>query len=1079
MKQLHFIQKQSNIFLKRSRNIPKITLAFVFFLSFTNFSNSQIVVDCAAGHLNTTYCYVDNDTTQFVFTNPDGLPLNLFFNAGQVENNFDELIVLDTDGVTNLNAGSPYGNNGNLTGLSFQSSGDTITVMIDSDSVISCATNAFTPWDFDIWCQTCLNPTVDFDTSECEEGVDFSIFVDVIDLGTATTLSITDDQGSAEQLTTTTGIITFGPYSQETIVVITVSNADDVNCIITSDPISCLSGIFTIDESYSTQELIEDILFDGGCVELSNFSQSTGTDFGDVNGIAAFQANGSNFPFQDGIVLTSGNAQGVPGPNLDLNSEGGIDWPGDADLEANTTATATNNASYIQFDFVPLLDQISFNFLLASEEYNQNFECTYSDAFAFILTDLNTGVVQNLAVLPGTNIPIEVTNIHPDVPGQCSAVNEEYFDKYNFSPFNPEDEAVIDYNGQIVSLQAIGDVISGNPYTIKLVIADETDTAYDSAVFIEAGSFDIGNVDLGNDILTEDGTAICEGESIILDAGNSAEATYQWFKDDIEITGETNSTLEVTETGLYRVDVQFILAPDCTASDEILVEFFIEPIIDLGEDFLTCFEEGTQLDASPTNMNPNDATYEWSLDGNILAGEILPILIITETGTYSVIVTAGSCPVAEDSITVSSINDLGVDLGEDITTCLVSLIILDASPTNMDPADATYEWSLDGVVILGETLPLLNTTEFGTYSVIVTAGNCFTEDTITITPSNILGVELGDDFVTCFSSPVFLDATPTIGDPADATYEWSLDGTVLPDTTATIDATQHGTYTVIVAFGVCEDIDSIELIPLNDLGVNLGNDIETCFEDIIVLNATPTVDPANATYQWSLNGEIISDETSSGIVVTEYGVYSVIVALGGDCSQEESITVSGRDDLIVSLGDDIMSCKDMPVVLTASTNESNVTYQWRDHNDDIILGETGSSLNVPEDSEGEFISGTYSVTITTGECTGTDSVDVSYYDNEGCVISQGLSPHNGDGLNDYLDLSFLDDRSGIVSFQVFNRLGTLVYNRTSYRKEWTGQSNADKILPTGTYYYIINFRNEDPVYGNETSGWVYVNREEN
>ncbi len=255
--------------------------------------------------------------------------------------------------------------------------------------------------------------------------------------------------------------------------------------------------------------------------------------------------------------------------------------------------------------------------------------------------------------------------------------------------------------------------------------------------------------------------------------------------------------------------------------------------------------------------------------------------------------------------------------------------------------------------------------------------------------------------------------------------------------------------------------------------------IETCFEDLVVLNATPTVGVDVATYQWSLNGDVLLDETTEALIVTDYGVYTVVVALGGDCAQEESITVSARDDLIVTLGDDLESCPDMPIVLTATTNESDVTYQWRNHNNEIILGETTSSLNVPEDSEGEFIPGTYSVTITVGECTGTSSVDVSYYDNEGCVISQGLSPHNGDGLNDHLDLSFLDDRSGIASFQVFNRLGTIVYSRTSYRKEWTGQSDEDKILPTGTYYYIINFRNEDPVYGNETSGWVYVNREEN
>nr|MCH9661282.1 choice-of-anchor L domain-containing protein [Bacteroidota bacterium] len=261
----------------------------------------------------------------------------------------------------------------------------------------------------------------------------------------------------------------------------------------------------TIDETLTTQQLVEDILIDSPCAQVSLFTQSTGTDFSDVNGIAAFDANGSGFPFAAGVVLSSGNVASAPGPNTSLLSEGGAGWPGDADLEAATTATNTNNASFIQFNFVPLISNISFDFIMASEEYNDNFECTFSDAFAFILTDNVTGVTQNLAVLPGTTTPIEVTNIRYEVIGQCPAVNEIYFGQYNFQPVaNPAAPTVpaagapINFNGQTVELTAMGNVVPGNDYTIKLVVADESDTAYDISVYLEAGSFNIG-VDLGPD----------------------------------------------------------------------------------------------------------------------------------------------------------------------------------------------------------------------------------------------------------------------------------------------------------------------------------------------------------------------------------------------------------------------------------------------------------------------------------------------------------------------------------------------------------------------------------------------------
>ncbi|MGV6828270.1 MAG: choice-of-anchor L domain-containing protein, partial [Flavobacteriales bacterium] len=356
-------------------------------------------------------------------------------------------------------------------------------------------------------------------------------------------------------------------------------------------PLVLLFSIFgysqiTIDESFTTQELIEDILLtSSSCAQVSDFGQRTGTDFGEGNGIGAFFANGSDFPFESGIILSSGYVSNAPGPNLTIHSDGTQAWLGSTVLEANTTATNTNNASMIQFNFVPLLNQISFNFLFASEEYNQLYECSFSDAFAFVLTDQTTGVVQNLAVLPGTNIPIEATNIHPDVPGVCPAINEEYFDKYNFLPFNDENLAAIDYNGQIQILTAQGSVTPGNLYTIQLVIADETDTALDSAVFLEAGSFDLGNVDLGLDLTIEDGTALCEGDTYVItpEIEGPDGTSFEWFYEDPLDSGifvpfsppETGPILEITQSGRYKLVIDF--NGQCTSEGEVLIEYTVPP----------------------------------------------------------------------------------------------------------------------------------------------------------------------------------------------------------------------------------------------------------------------------------------------------------------------------------------------------------------------------------------------------------------------------------------------------------------------------------------------------------------------
>ena len=78
-------------------------------------------------------------------------------------------------------------------------------------------------------------------------------------------------------------------------------------------------------------------------------------------------------------------------------------------------------------------------------------------------------------------------------------------------------------------ITAMATVIPNDQYHIKLVIADDQDTLFDSAVFLSAGSFDIGTIDLGDDILLTSGNANCLGDEVLLglqqlNVGRAAEA---------------------------------------------------------------------------------------------------------------------------------------------------------------------------------------------------------------------------------------------------------------------------------------------------------------------------------------------------------------------------------------------------------------------------------------------------------------------------------------------------------------------------------------------------------------------------
>lgn len=583
----------------------------------------------------------------------------------------------------------------------------------------------------------------------------------------------------------------------------------------------CLAVITTIghaqisiDDTMTVQQLVEDILINSTCAEVSNFSSSTGTDFGDVNGIAAFDANGSDFPFEAGVILTSGDVQNAPGPNLTLHSDGGIGWPGDADLEAQTTATATNNASFIQFDFVPFVEEISFDFVMASEEYNDTFECTFSDAFAFILTDQTTGTIQNLAVLPGTTTPIEVTNIRYEVPGQCAAANEEYFEQYNFQPLSnasapsiPANDSAIDFNGQTVVLTAMGTVTPGNDYTIKLVVADETDTAYDIAVFLGANSFNIGDVDLGDDILLGDGNAICEDSVITLDTmEDDPTATFLWFKDGDLIDGETSPQLDISVTGLYRVEITYNQSSTCVAVDEILVEFFPNPEFDLGPDQLVCDEETYTIDATVTN--PSELTnimYKWFKDGVEIASEITSMLDVNETGVYTAEVTGNGCIIAEDIFI--EIVQFTVEIGDFINLCGEDDYEIVPEIIGADATDASYLWST------GETNATIVVSENGTYSVDVTINGCTESDDVEINFRTLPVVALGDILEKCTQDIETLTAMVSNADPATVTYTWFRDGGELVGQTAsTLEVEEEGIYSVEVSNDGCVGTDDITVM---------------------------------------------------------------------------------------------------------------------------------------------------------------------------------------------------------------------------------------------------------------------------
>ena len=338
---------------------------------------------------------------------------------------------------------------------------------------------------------------------------------------------------------------------------------------------TALTAQITVNDTRTPQQIIENVLVNSTCANVSGFSARGNNAVPVAKSFTSFNSNNSNFPFTQGVLLSTSASKNAIGPYVSDPGGGDSTWLGDADLD-QTLGINSTNATVLEFDFVPLTNYISFNYIFASNEYQSFFPCSYSDGFAFLIKENTSGsTYKNLAVLPGTSIPVSSKNVHPitntviDSNGEshpgCPAINESYFNGFNTSA------SPINYSGQTIKLNAQTDVVAGKSYHIKLVIADDKNELYDSAVFLEAGSFS-SKIDLGPDRSSATNNPLCFGESFTIDTKLPASYKYEWYKNNVLISLATNPSYAVTDAGTYKVKVLFSPST-CTAENELKIEY--------------------------------------------------------------------------------------------------------------------------------------------------------------------------------------------------------------------------------------------------------------------------------------------------------------------------------------------------------------------------------------------------------------------------------------------------------------------------------------------------------------------------
>ena len=369
----------------------------------------------------------------------------------------------------------------------------------------------------------------------------------------------------------------------------------------------------TVNNTKTAPELVENVLVNSSCANVLNIMVSGNTTTGQ-NSYGYFNNQGGSFPFKEGVLLSTWSSQNSIGPfRSDIG--GTSSWAGDSDLEKalGLVLNSTENATALEFDFIPLTNFVSFDYLFASNEYVEDFPCNHSDGFAFLIKEGSAAIYENLALIPETTTAVSSYNIHPAISSfkdsygnqidGCSAKNETYFGSLNTAITN---NSPINYSGQTIKMKAQKAVTAGKTYHVKLVVADSDSKYWNSAVFLEAGSF-IEEIKL----VTDNPNPICFGNTTIIKTElTDPTNVYKWYKEG-NLIPCSDSSCEVSDAGIYKVEVTFG-SSTCSIKGEIKLEYTPEIVLS-NATLIQCDDNGdgktifdlTKLDTIIKNNDPS------------------------------------------------------------------------------------------------------------------------------------------------------------------------------------------------------------------------------------------------------------------------------------------------------------------------------------------------------------------------------------------------------------------------------------------------------------------------------------------
>ncbi len=806
------------------------------------------------------------------------------------------------------------------------------------------------------------------------------------------------------------------------------------------------SAQLIVNGGQSPASLVQNVLLGGG-VSASNITFNGQQANSPHPQVGNFNSANANIGLASGILLATGDAALAMGPNNNSGATlGGATFYGDADL-AMLAGVTVNDAAVLEFDFVPMGGEISFEFVFASEEYIEFVNAGFNDVFGFFLS--GPGVsgpfsnnAKNIALVPGTTTPVSIDNVNPGSNATYYTDNGDgYTPPFSFDP------QYVQYDGFTTPLTASHPVQCGQTYHIKLAVADAGDEVLDSGVFLEAGAFASPAPMFSlNDVNLPCMTATTVEVGV---TGGTAPYEITWNLNG-NVVG-TGMSLPVTANGSTTYEVMVLDGCGGTTTGTVQVNSLLPEVEVPATLMIACGEHGSlQMVATPAN----GLDLSWSANGSVLSTTVEVGMTPPSAPTWYVASVSDACGMTDSDSTLvtSNVPPISITVSPDVLMpCDATGGAISVTGVNGGTGTISYLWTSNGSE-MGISEQLAIGSEAAQYTATV-SDECGAIATATVTVSEqgypeITVSTTGDVAVACAGQQASATVLAINGGTGVFTQVWTdASGNTVTSAdnfSAQVNGTQ--TYTLIATdhcghTGTAQVTLSVE--QAEPLVLNLANAM-VCEGGSRELIASASGGAGNYAYTWAAFPDTDSAVTVSPAAPATYLAF-VTDLCGTVASADAQVGIEHPVSTILA-----ESIGYNEFAFTTQSLPAAEQFSWN-------FGDGhATASNSPEHAYADMQPTVVTVTtLTANGCPATDTIVLT-------PAAQLFFPNaftpNGDGYNDAFGAaSLLLNEFEMV---IYDRWGAEVASVSGVGAMWDGRQKGGVLAPTGVYVYSFRAAGE-------------------